>query len=58
MAIDKSPLRSRYRLPRRLSAAICCGGPPLRLGGGLCSSVPQRCPGKLVEVPNLLKSLG
>src|SRR5215475_8014472 len=51
-------MRPTGGLLRPSLAAICCGRPPLRLGGRLASSVPQRCPGKLVEVPNPLKSLG
>src|SRR5215471_5850847 len=45
---------AHWRLPQLSSAAICCGRPLLRLGGGLVTSVPQRCHGKVVEVPNLL----
>ena len=56
-AIRKMCVRLSSGLPRLSSTAICCGRAPLQLGDVL-APVPQRCSGKLVDVPNRLKSLG
>jgi len=45
-------------LARRLHGRYMQRHTAATLGGVLFHAVPQRCPGKMVEVPNLLKSLG